>query len=124
MTGKRVLSVGQCGADHGSLTQLLHGQFSAEVVPVATGREAVERLRREAFALVLVNRVFDANGESGLDLIRQVKADPDLEDVQIMLVSNYAETQEEAQSAGAAPGFGKAQLRERQTTELLRPFLS
>lgn len=123
MTGKRVLSVGQCSMDHGSISQLLHSQFSAQVLPVASAEEALARLRREAFALVLVNRVFDATGESGLDFIRQVKSDAALEEVAVMLVSNYAETQEEAQAAGAAPGFGKSQLQERQTLENLRPFL-
>ncbi|MFO0925962.1 MAG: hypothetical protein U0736_02860 [Gemmataceae bacterium] len=123
MTGKRVLSVGQCSMDHGSISHLLHSQFSARVLPVATGEEALGQLRRETYALVLVNRVFDATGESGLDFIRTVKGDADLEEVPMMLVSNYAETQEEAQAAGAAPGFGKAQLHERQTIENLRPFL-
>ena len=45
-------------------------------------------LRAGEFDLVLVNRVLDADGSSGLDLIRAIKADPDLANVPVMLVSN------------------------------------
>jgi CheY-like chemotaxis protein len=123
MPGKRVLSVGQCMADNGSLTRLLRGTFAADVVPLDTSREALERLKGGRFDLVLVNRVFDANGEAGLDLIRAVKADEALRDVPVMLVSNYPEAQAEAVAAGALPGFGKAALHRPDTADLLRPFL-
>jgi two-component system chemotaxis response regulator CheY len=124
MSGKRVLSVGQCLADNGSITRLLRTTFAAEVVPLDTSREALQRLRDERFDLVLVNRVFDANGEAGLDLIRTVKADEALRDVPVMLVSNYPEAQEEAVAAGAIPGFGKAALHRPDTADLLRRYLA
>src|SRR5262245_34230144 len=94
MTGKRVLSVGQCSFDHGNISRMLHTQFSAEVVPAAPAQEALGRLRQGPFALVLVNRVFDATGEGGLDFIRQLKSDRDLPEVPVMLVSNFPEAQE------------------------------
>ena len=72
--------------------------------------QALEQLRQETFALVLVNRVFDADGSSGLDLIRALKAEEPLRDVPVMLVSNYEEAQAQAVQAGAALGFGKAAL--------------
>ncbi|MFO0879077.1 MAG: hypothetical protein U0840_17170 [Gemmataceae bacterium] len=124
MSGKRVLSAGQCMADHGSLTRLLQGQFAAQVVPCDSIRETLERLRAEAFDLVLVNRVFDVTGEGGQDLIRTIKGDPHLKDVRVMLVSNFPEAQEEAVASGAIPGFGKAALREPETVETLRHYLA
>jgi two-component system chemotaxis response regulator CheY len=123
MYGKRVLSVGQCTADHGSISQLLK-HFDAEVIPVPSVHDALERLRQESFDLVLVNRVFDATSEGGLDFIRQVKADHQLGDVSIMLVSNYPEAQDEAVAAGAIPGFGKDTLHAHATLDHLRAYLA
>jgi CheY-like chemotaxis protein len=123
MSTRKTLSVGQCLADHGRIAQALHSTFGAEVVPADTAGEAFERLRREAFDLVLVNRVFDRDGDSGLDFIRQVNADQQLRKVPIMLVSNYEDAQARAVAAGAQPGFGKASLDAPETLELLRNYL-
>lgn len=123
MSGKRVLSVGQCMADHGSISRMLKAKFAAEVVPVDSIQETLDRLRLESFDLVLVNRVFDATGEGGHDLIRQLKGDHQLKDVRVMLVSNFSEAQEEAVAFGAIPGFGKSSLNAAETHESLRPYL-
>jgi two-component system chemotaxis response regulator CheY len=110
MSVRRVLSVGQCGPDHGSISRTLSQAFGVEVVAADTATEALEQLRQQSFALVLVNRVFDWDGSSGLDLIRQVKNDPETSQVPVMLVSNLADAQQQAIGAGALPGFGKASL--------------
>jgi CheY-like chemotaxis protein len=110
MNAKRVLSAGQCFADHSGIARVLRKAFGAEVVGTDSEREALELLRRESFALVLVNRVFDADGSSGLDLIRAIKTEDALRDLPVMLVSNYEEAQTQAVQAGAMPGFGKAAL--------------
>lgn len=107
---KRVLSVGQCFADHSGITRALRGAFGAEVVGADSARQALEHLRQEQFALVLINRVLDADGSSGLELVRAIKAEEQLRDVPVMLVSNYEEAQGQAVQAGALPGFGKAAL--------------
>ena len=120
---KRVLSVGQCFADHSGITRVLRGLFGAEVVGVDSTREALEQLRQEPFALVLVNRVFDADGSSGLDLIRAIKADEQLRDVPVLLVSNYEDAQAQAVQAGAAPGFGKAALGQPHMLARVEPYL-
>ena len=60
--------------------------------------------------LVLVNRLMDLTGDSGLDVIAAIKAVPQWDDVSVMLISNYQEWQAKAEAAGALPGFGKAQL--------------
>ncbi len=123
MTAKRILSVGQCGADHGSISRVFQRAFAAEVVGIDTTVEALEKLRREAFALVLVNRVFDADGSSGLDLIKQIKSDEALAPTPVMLVSNYADAQKQAAEAGAVPCFGKAELGAVQMVERVRRVL-
>ena len=87
MTSKRVLRVGQCGADHRKIVRTLQ-PFHVEIVGADTTDEALSRLREGRFALVLVNRVYDADGSSGLELIRRIKGDATLEAVPVMLVSN------------------------------------
>lgn len=106
----RVLSVGQCGYDHGAIARQLLRDFKAEVVGAATFDEAIAALRRNQFDLVLVNRVTDRDGTRGVDLIRTLKADPEMGRVPAMLVSNYPDAQTEAESLGALPGFGKSDL--------------
>jgi CheY-like chemotaxis protein len=124
MSAKRVLSVGQCWADHGSISRTLKEEFGAEVVPAEGADAALEELRQGDFALVLVNRVFDADGGPGMDLIRRLKSDPERGSVPVMLVSNYDDAQEEAEAAGALPGFGKAALGRPHMLERVRPFLA
>jgi len=110
MPGKRILSVGQCFADHSAISRTFERHFAAEVVGADNASEAVARLRQEHFDLVLVNRVLDADGSAGLDLVKQIKAQEALRDVPVMLVSNYEDSQRQAVGLGALPGFGKAAL--------------
>ncbi len=123
MTSKRVLSVGQCGADHGKIVRTLL-PFNVDIVPAATTAEALAQLREKPFALVLVNRVYDADGSSGMELVRQIKGDVALLGVPVMLVSNHDDAQKEAVQAGAVPGFGKSALYGPPVAERVRPFLA
>ena len=118
---KKVLSVGQCAMDHGSISRALQGGFGADVTPAATADEALAALRGGGFALVLVNRVFDANGDSGLDFIRRMKSETP--NVPVMLVSNFADAQAQAVESGALPGFGKAALNAPETLARLKEQL-
>lgn len=121
---KHVLDVGQCQMDHGALRRLIEGEFAAEVTQAHSAEQALAQLRSGQFDLVLVNRKFDADYSDGLDIIKQIKADPELAGINVMLVTNYAEHQEQAVAAGAAPGFGKSELSEPRTLERLKPFLA
>ncbi|HEX5268998.1 MAG TPA: response regulator [Gemmataceae bacterium] len=121
---KKVLSLGQCGADHSSIGGLLHRQFGADVVAARTSEDALAKLRQGGFALVLVNRVLDYDGGSGLDFIDMVRGDAGLAGVPVMLVSNYPDAQQEAVARGALPGFGKSALREPQTLSRLAEVLA
>ena len=73
--------------------------FAAE--PVRDGREAVERAR--SFAPQLVVMDIQMPHISGLDLIEQMKADPELRAIPIMAVTAYAGPgdEERIRSAGA-----------------------
>lgn len=120
---KRVLDVGQCGFDHGSIDRLVRGAFDAETVPAHSINDALEQLRGGRFDLVLVNRKLDHDYSDGLDVVRAVKADAGLSSMPVMLVSNLPEAQQAAVAAGAELGFGKAELGDSQTVEKLRRFL-
>lgn len=120
----RVLSVGQCGYDHGTISRHLRLAFGAEVVAAGTFTRALAALRDGTFALVLVNRVTDADGSAGLDLIRTLKADPNLASIPVMLVSDYADAQEQARALGALTGFGKTDLTSPASSERLEAVLA
>ena len=105
-----VALVGHCGFDSGSLTR-----FAKEVAPQAevtrvNDQQALDTLAN-ADTLLLVNRVLDGRfdaGGSGIELIKSIAKQEN--SPATMLVSNYTDAQEEAEAAGALPGFGKSQV--------------
>jgi two-component system chemotaxis response regulator CheY len=120
---KKVLNLGQCAMDHAAIRGLIEREFAANVVAAHDAQQALEQLRGDKFDLVLVNRVLDADGSDGLEIVRAIKADPVLAVTPVMLVTNYVEYQQLAVAAGAEMGFGKAQYAAPQTREHLRKFL-
>jgi two-component system chemotaxis response regulator CheY len=124
MSPRRILSLGQCAADEWTLARLLGGELSAEVVSASTFADAESRLRQGDIVLVLVNRILDRDGASGLDFIARIKADPALRHVPVMLVSNHADAQQQAVALGAVAGFGKAALGDPITVARLRDALA
>jgi two-component system chemotaxis response regulator CheY len=110
MANPRILSVGQCAYDHGKIARQLERHVNAVITGADTLGETLTELRSGAYDLVLVNRVLDADGSSGLDLIQGLKADPALASTPVMLVSNLPKAQADAIALGALPGFGKAEL--------------
>lgn len=121
---KRVLDVGNCVPDHASIRQFLERNFQVRVDQAHDGTGALAALHANPIDLVLVNRKLDQDSSDGLDVIRQLKADPQTRHVPVMLITNYAEYQDQAVAAGAVRGFGKLDLRKPETTEQLRPLLS
>lgn len=113
----RILDVGQCGVDGPAISRLLHEQLGAKVDSAPTADEARQKLADGHYHLVLVNRVFAADGSSGVDLIREFvdEAAPG----RVMLVSDHTDAQEQAVAQGAIPGFGKSQLDNPQTLDLI-----
>lgn len=104
----RIALVGHCGPDSWMLKGVVARAFSgAEVAMVndATSTQA----HAERADLLLVNRTLDGDFDtgSGLDLIRVLMPLPRRR-AAVMLVSNHADAQSQAEALGAAPGFGKA----------------
>lgn len=118
---KHVLSVGNCGFDHRALAQLLKREFGAEVTPAHSAADALAAAQDGDYALVLVNRIFDADGYEGLKFIRALKQDA--QTLPVMLITNYDDHQAAAVAAGAEPGFGKSSLHEPETHTRLAKFL-
>lgn len=90
----------------------------AEFVSVTTDADVHAAVDRAD--LLLINRVLDGNfsNTSGLDLIDSVvTASPQ---ARVMLVSNFADAQQQAIERGALPGIGKSTLRSPQTKERIR----
>ena len=109
MHKKSVLSIGQCCADHSSISRLISQNFQVEIINADSSTEAFSLIDSKNFSLILVNRIFDSNAESGLDFIekyysKKASASP------IMLVSNFEQSQKDALKLGADLGFGKSAL--------------
>jgi len=121
--GKRILDVGNCDPDHLKIKGLLQRHFEAEVVREHNHDGALAELRRHPFDLVLINRLMDADGTSGLEIVKTITQDPQLKRIPVMLLTNFPEHQQAAMAVGAVQGFGKAALSEPATVELLRAHL-
>ena len=125
MTGHtlRVLDVGQCSFDHGNIAGVVKSDFDADVDQARSADEAFESVCDGVYDLVLVNRILDADGGSGLDLIKRLKGDERTRAVPVMLVSNYRDAQESAVQAGAVAGFGKSELGSKEVKDRLASVL-
>ena len=120
----RVLDVGNCGHDHGQISGMLQRNFGATTAVAATAEETLERLAREAFDLVLINRKLDHDYSDGIEILKRIKQDPQLAHLPVMLVTNFAEHQATAVAEGALYGFGKQELGAPATRERLAAVLS
>ncbi|MCO6432371.1 MAG: LCP family protein [Deltaproteobacteria bacterium] len=120
---KKVVSVGQCAVDNGNIDRLIRS-IGAAMIKVDMHSEVPEAIKKHEPSLVLVNRINDADGSSGLDLIRELKSSPETRAVPVMLISNYEEAQAEAIALGAVKGFGKAQISSGVPAELIRSCIN
>jgi response regulator RpfG family c-di-GMP phosphodiesterase len=122
-----VISVGQCGYDNSRIRSLIRSiDSTVEIKETDSHQETMEVLASlgEA-ALVLVNRVFDMDGSSGMDLIGQLKSkDSEFANIPVMLVSNYEKSQAEAIANGAIQGFGKSELQSVETRKKIESVLN
>lgn len=119
---KRILDIGQCDHDHGLLTKLAT-KVEAQITRAFTAKDAFERLNSEKFDLVWVNRMLDADNSFGIEIVKKLKSDAKLSHLPVMLVSNFAEAQADAQNHGALLGFGKDQLNEAGTEKAIKSAL-
>lgn len=121
---KYVLDVGNCGPDHGSIRSLIESVFDAVVHQSHEWEDTLAALRSTSYHLVLVNRILDRSGEPGLKIIQRIRSQPAFRDLPVMMITNFPEFQAQAVAAGAAFGFGKAELDKPETIEKLAQFLN
>lgn len=123
--GKRVLDVGNCGPDFRSIQNMLLKQFPGVEVLQAHGLpDTLATLRETQVDLVLINRKLDQDYSDGIEILKELKQDPDLQSVPVMLITNYEEHQTAAMELGAERGFGKLELQTAETQERLSAVLS
>jgi hypothetical protein len=106
---QRIALVGHCGPDAAMLKHTLQRFANGATVELITDEQQLQRAIG-ADALLLVNRVLDGDFalSQGVDLIRELSGRSD--SPRFMLVSNHDDAQQQAESAGAYPGFGKNDL--------------
>ena len=120
---KTLLDCGNCGPDFNSIRQMVKSNFGASVVQTHGTEDTLATLREKKIDLVTVNRKLDRDYTDGMEVIKAIKADPELESTPVMLVTNYDEHQETAMQAGCVRGFGKLSIGDETTRQLLTPFL-
>lgn len=120
---KRVLDVGQCNPDHASLSRFLASHFDVEVDRAHKLDDALSKLRAQNYHLIMINRKLDCDHSDGMEILKTIKSDAALKEIPVVLISNYADAQEAAVAAGAAPGFGKAELGSPATKEKVTAIL-
>ena len=110
--------IGHCGADSYSLSSLVDRAVPQANV-VAVNDAASLAAHDHPGAVWLVNRVLDGafRSSGGIDLIRHHHRPVG---PAMILISNYADAQQQAVEAGATPGFGKNEIGSPRVVELLR----
>ena len=109
---KKILSVGSCGHDNSQIRSVVD-DTEIQYKTANTAADGQMMLSQENFDLVLVNRIIDYDGSSGIDFILKNKT----AQTPFMLISNFAEAQKAAIDSGAEPGFGKSELHNPQVKE-------
>jgi CheY-like chemotaxis protein len=120
---KRVLDVGNCGPDFGSLSRYLTANFDCTVDQADGPVDTLEKLRAGEYTLVTINRKLDQDYSDGTEILKLIKADPALQKTPVMIVTNYADHQDAAVALGAERGFGKLEYNDPATKEKLAKFL-
>ena len=118
-----VLDVGNCVPDFSSIKRMLQTHFEVDVLQAHRADDALAVLREQTVHLVLVNRKLDCDYSDGTEVLKSIKADPQVSHVPVMLVTNYAEHQQAAVALGAEYGFGKLEMQAPATIARLSQFL-
>ena len=115
---RRVLLVGHCAADAWVLDRAVKEVFKGVEVESANDQSSIQNAGADE--LLLVNRVLDGrfNSAGGIDLIQRMKDNGS--PAALMLISNFAESQDQAVEAGALPGFGKSDTGSQMMVDALR----
>ncbi|MGB7346687.1 MAG: response regulator [Pirellulaceae bacterium] len=120
---KLVVDCGNCGPDFNSIRKMVKTNFGASAVQTHGAEDTLAVLRERKVDLITVNRKLDRDYTDGMEVIKQIKAEPEFNSVPVMLVTNYDEHQQTAIEAGCVRGFGKLSINDASTKELLDPYL-
>jgi hypothetical protein len=71
MTGKSVLSIGQCRPDQAAISHYLTSHFRATVLTADLAVDAYRLLKSQTVDLVLINRKLDADYSDGMEILRR-----------------------------------------------------
>lgn len=110
--------VGHCAPDSGMLTTTVTRHFSVARVVRVNDEDTLHAHRRRG-VIWLINRIPDGRFDGdGLHIVAREARRTDAPT--LVLVSNHADIQGEAEARGARQGFGKASLYAQATGEALR----
>ena len=124
MPTKTVLDVGNCGPDHASIKSMLEDNFDVQVLQSNETSDTLVTLAAKSVDLVLINRKLDTDYSDGVEVLKAIRADGNLDDIPVMLVTNHTEHQQAAIEQGAVRGFGKLALNDPQTISNLTQYLN
>ncbi len=119
---KNVLIVGHCDLDNPQITSLIEKNFSAKVTRVKQLKKTIGYLEKQEYDLVIINRIGAFDQEGGLELIKEIKKDGRF-NTPLMMITNFKDQMVEAIKCGAVPGYGKDNLYDKETVELLGEYL-
>jgi CheY-like chemotaxis protein len=120
---KIVLDVGNCGPDHSAISAMLRRHFDVEILRADQLSDTLATLQRQEVDLILINRKLDIDYSDGIEILQAVKRSDAYRDIPVMLITNYAEHQQQAIAAGAILGFGKLELNAPETLKRLEAVL-
>lgn len=123
MSSKTVLSIGQCRPDNAAITHFLTSNFDVEVLATDLAEDSLTALQTNSVDLILINRKLDTDYSDGMEIMKLIKSNPQTEQIPVMLISNFPESQEQAVEAGATYGFGKTELSSPKTVERVKDAL-
>lgn len=119
---KVVLDIGNCNPDHAAIASMLKKHFDVQVLRAHQWSDAQTLLQSQPVDLILINRKLDIDYSDGIEILRALKAST-WRNIPVMLITNYAEHQQQAVAQGAILGFGKLELSSPETREKLRAVL-
>lgn len=123
MPRKTVLDVGNCGPDHSAISSMLRKHFDVDILRSDQLADTLAILNNQPVDLILINRKLDIDYSDGMDILHAIKKSDAFRDIPVMLITNYAEYQQQAVAAGAILGFGKLELHAPDTLDRLRSVL-
>jgi len=116
----KVLLVGHCGPDSTYLRMAVKSAVEDVTLSSADENAGLEQALKQGVDLILFNRELDFGFDpgTGVEMIRVLKRR--YPGVRMMLISNHADAQAAAVTAGAVPGFGKREIGAARVRQLLR----